>query len=75
MREPQEYLTADAKMAPLDVKTHRKYLRMVLLACLSAAFLGEGMHFGGAVEHVDHAPRALLAGDLDVARAADDRAR
>jgi hypothetical protein len=60
VREPQEYLTADAKMAPLDVKTHRKYLRMVLLACLSAAFLGFGTLASGLLSEEQNAGTAIV---------------
>jgi hypothetical protein len=42
VREPQDYFTTDASSAPIDVKTDRKYLRMVLWTGLSAAFLGIG---------------------------------
>jgi hypothetical protein len=42
MKEPRDYFTAETSSAPNDVKTKRKYFRMVLWTGLSATFLGLG---------------------------------
>jgi hypothetical protein len=60
VREPREYFTADVTMAPLDVKTNRKYLRMVLWACLSAAFLGFGTLASGLLWQEEHVGTAIV---------------
>jgi hypothetical protein len=59
-REPREHLTADARMAPLDGKTNRKYLRMVLWACLSAAFLGFGTLASGLLSQEQNGDIAIV---------------
>ena len=60
VREPPEYFTADARIAPTDVKTNRKYLRMVLWACLSAAFLGFGTLASGLLSQEQNVGTAIV---------------
>ena len=60
MREPREYFTADVRTAPIDVKTNRKYLRMVLWACLSAAFLGFGTLASGLLSQQEDVGTAIV---------------
>jgi hypothetical protein len=60
VREPRKYLTVGATMAPLDVRTNRKYLRMVLWTCLSAAFLGCGTFASGLLSREENAGTAII---------------
>jgi hypothetical protein len=60
VREPREYFTADARTAPIDVKTNGKYLRMVLWACLSAAFLGFGTLASGLLSEETNVGTAIV---------------
>ena len=59
VREPREYFAADPRIAP-DVKTNRKYLRMVLWACLSAAFLGFGTLASGLLSQEENVGTAIV---------------
>ena len=58
--EPREHFPADASIAPIDVKTNRKYLRMVLWASLSAAFLGFGTLACGLLSQEENVGRAIV---------------
>jgi hypothetical protein len=58
--EPREPFTADASIAPIDVKTDKKYLRMVLWAGLSAAFLGFGTLACGLLSQEENAGKAII---------------
>jgi hypothetical protein len=60
VREPREYFTADARTTPIDVKTNRKYLRMVLWACLSAAFLGFGTLASGLLSQEENVGTSIV---------------
>jgi hypothetical protein len=60
VREARECFTADARTAPIDVKTNRKYLRMVLWACLSAAFLGFGTFASGLLSQEENVGTAIV---------------
>jgi hypothetical protein len=60
MREPREYFTADPSIAPIDVKTNKKYLWMVLWACLSAAFLGFGTLASGLLSQEENVGTAIV---------------
>jgi hypothetical protein len=59
VKEPPGYSTADASSAPIDVKTKRKYLRMVLWTGLSAAFLGFGTVACGLLWQEENAGTAI----------------
>jgi hypothetical protein len=60
VREPREYFTADASIAPIDIKTNRKYLRMVLWVCLSATFLGFGTLASGLLSQEENVGTAIV---------------
>jgi len=51
---------ADAAGAPIIPKTVRKYLRMVLWACLSAGFLGGGTLACGLLAQEESSTGAIL---------------
>jgi hypothetical protein len=55
-----ERLPADCGIAPIAGRTHKKYLRMILWAGLSAVFLGGGSIAGGLLSDEESATRAVL---------------
>jgi hypothetical protein len=57
--EPRDHFTADSSIAPPDVKTVKKYLRMVLWAGLSAVFLGFGSIACGFLAQEENAFKAI----------------
>jgi hypothetical protein len=59
MDEPPDYFTAEASSAATDVKTKRKYLRMVLWTGLSATFLGFGSVACGLLWQEENAGTAI----------------
>jgi lipid-binding SYLF domain-containing protein len=59
--ETQEHFPADADVAPAaSGKTDRKYLRMVLWACLSAAFLAGGCLASGLLSQEENPTWAVI---------------
>jgi hypothetical protein len=59
--ETQEHFPADAEVAPVvSEKADRKYLRMVLWACLSLAFLAGGCLASGLLSQEESPTLAVL---------------
>ncbi len=58
--EPRDHFTADSSIAPPDVKTVKKYLRMVLWAGLSATFLGFGTLATGLLSQEENVTKAII---------------
>jgi hypothetical protein len=60
VREPRGYSTGDASIPPIDVNTNRKYFRMILWVCLSAAFLGFGTLASGLLSQEENVGSAIV---------------
>jgi hypothetical protein len=58
--DPGEFFSADECLAPIDVKTDRKYLRMALWAGLSTVFLAFGSIACGLLSQEENAAKAVV---------------